>query len=181
MYAYVGMNFYMEIAKLRAARKLWARLMKEKFAPKNPKSLLLRTHCQTSGYSLTEQDPYNNIVRTTVEAMAAVFGGTQSLHTNSFDEALGMYTLLHHLFCILPITLVGLYMCIYVGLPTAFSSKIARNTQLVLQEETHITRVIDPWGGSYMMEALTEDLVREAYAIIQVPHARTIDYTLYCL
>ena len=87
------MNFYMEIAKLRAARKLWARLMKEKFAPKNPKSLLLRTHCQTSGYSLTEQDPYNNIVRTTVEAMAAVFGGTQSLHTNSFDEALGMQSI----------------------------------------------------------------------------------------
>ena len=161
-----GMNFYMEIAKLRAARKLWAQLMKEKFAPKNPKSLLLRTHCQTSGYSLTEQDPYNNIVRTTVEAMAAVFGGTQSLHTNSFDEALGMLILF---LLILPLVLFLLACLLTIlGLPTAFSSKIARNTQLVLQEETHITRVADPWGGSYMMEALTEDLVREAYAIIQV-------------
>jgi methylmalonyl-CoA mutase len=117
----IGMNFYMEIAKLRAARQIWAKLMKEKFEAKNPKSLLLRTHCQTSGYSLTEQDPYNNIVRTTVEAMAAVMGGTQSLHTNAFDEAL--------------------------GLPTEFSARVARNTQLILQEETAgMTGVIDPWG-----------------------------------
>jgi methylmalonyl-CoA mutase len=117
----IGMNFYMEIAKLRAARQIWAKLMKEKFNAKNPKSLLLRTHCQTSGYSLTEQDPYNNIVRTTVEAMAAVMGGTQSLHTNAFDEAL--------------------------GLPTEFSARVARNTQLILQEETAgMTGVIDPWG-----------------------------------
>lgn len=106
------MNFYMEIAKLRAARQVWAKIMKEKFHAKNPKSLLLRTHCQTSGYSLTEQDPYNNIVRTTVEGMAAVMGGTQSLHTNAFDEAL--------------------------GLPTEFSARIARNTQLILQEETQV-------------------------------------------
>ena len=124
------MNFYMEIAKLRAARQVWAKLMKEKFDAKSQKSLLLRTHCQTSGYSLTEQDPYNNIVRTTVEAMSAIMGGTQSLHTNAFDEAL--------------------------GLPTDFSARIARNTQLILQEETQITNVADPWGGSHMMEALTK-------------------------
>jgi methylmalonyl-CoA mutase len=136
----IGMNFYMEIAKLRAARRIWARIMKEKFAAKSPKSLLLRTHCQTSGYSLTEQDPYNNIIRTAVEAMAAVMGGTQSLHTNSFDEAL--------------------------GLPTEFSARIARNTQLILQEETHITDVADPWGGSYLMESLTEELTRSALQII---------------
>eukprot|EP00752_Nemacystus_decipiens_P007723 g6905.t1 len=136
----VGMSFYLEVAKLRAARVLWARLVKERFNPKNPKSLLLRTHCQTSGYSLTEQDPHNNIIRTTVEAMAAVMGGTQSLHTNSFDEAL--------------------------GLPTEFSARIARNTQLVLQEETRITQVADPWGGSYMMESLTEDMVQGAKEII---------------
>lgn len=114
--------------------------MKEKLGAKSGKSLLLRTHCQTSGYSLTEQDPYNNIVRTTVEAMAAVMGGTQSLHTNSFDEAM--------------------------GLPTEFSARIARNTQLIIQEETHITRVADPWGGSYMMESLTNELVDQAMAII---------------
>ena len=135
----IGMNFYMEVAKLRAARRLWAELMTE-LGAKNPKSLLLRTHCQTSGYSLTEQDPYNNVVRTAVEAMAAVMGGTQSLHTNSFDEAL--------------------------GLPTEFSARIARNTQLILQEETHITKVADPWGGSYMMESLTNDLAAAAKEVI---------------
>ena len=134
------MNFYMEVAKLRAARQLWAKLMKEKFNAKNPKSLLLRTHCQTSGYSLTEQDPYNNIVRTTIEAMASVMGGTQSLHTNAFDEAL--------------------------GLPTEFSARVARNTQLILQEETSITSVADPWGGSYMMESLTNELMNSAMKII---------------
>lgn len=136
----IGMNFYMEVAKLRAARTLWATLMKEKFAPQNPKSLLLRTHCQTSGYSLTEQDPYNNMIRTTVEAMAAVMGGTQSLHTNALDEAL--------------------------GLPTEFSARMARNTQLILQEETGIPRVADPWGGSYLMEALTQELVDGARTVI---------------
>jgi len=135
----IGMNFYMEIAKLRAARMLWAKLMAEMGA-KNPKSLLLRTHCQTSGYSLTAQDPYNNIVRTTIEAMSAVMGGTQSLHTNSYDEAL--------------------------GLPTDFSARIARNTQLILQEETHITKVADPWGGSHMMESLTTELADAAMEII---------------
>src|SRR5690606_10874148 len=117
----IGMNFYLEVAKLRAARLLWWRIMSE-FGPKNPRSMMLRTHCQTSGWSLTEQDPYNNIVRTTIEAMAAVFGGSQSLHTNSFDEA--------------------------IALPSDFSARIARNTQLILQEETHITNVIDPWAGS---------------------------------
>ncbi|OQR89666.1 methylmalonyl Coenzyme A mutase [Achlya hypogyna] len=137
----IGMNFYMEVAKLRAARKLWAILIEEKFKPKNPKSLLLRTHCQTSGYSLTEQDPYNNIIRTTVEAMAAVMGGTQSLHTNALDEAL--------------------------GLPTEFSARMARNTQLILQEETGIPKVADPWGGSYLMENLTQELVDSAMEIIQ--------------
>jgi methylmalonyl-CoA mutase len=136
----IGMNFYLEVAKLRAARLLWWRVMKE-FNPKNPKSLMLRTHCQTSGWSLTEQDPYNNVVRTTIEAMAAVFGGTQSLHTNSFDEA--------------------------IALPTEFSSRIARNTQLIIQEETHITNVIDPWAGSYMMEKLTQDMADKAWDIIQ--------------
>jgi methylmalonyl-CoA mutase len=135
----IGMNFYLEIAKMRAARLLWWRIMKE-FKAKKQKSLMLRTHCQTSGWSLTEQDPYNNIVRTTVEAMAAVFGGTQSLHTNSFDEA--------------------------IALPSAFSSRIARNTQLILQEETHITNVVDPWAGSYMMEKLTQDMADAAWAII---------------
>lgn len=136
----VGMNFYMEIAKFRAARKLWATLIKEKFNPKNPKSCMLRTHSQTSGWSLTEQDPYNNIMRTCIEAMAAVFGGTQSLHTNSFDEAL--------------------------ALPSKFSSRLARNTQLILQEETGITKVIDPWAGSFMMESLTQQVYDEAKRIV---------------
>ena len=136
----IGMNFYLEIAKLRAARLLWCRIMKG-FEAKNPKSLMLRTHCQTSGWSLTEQDPYNNVVRTTIEAMAAVFGGTQSLHTNSFDEA--------------------------IALPTEFSARIARNTQLIIQEETHITNVIDPWAGSYMMEKLTQDMADAAWTIIE--------------
>ena len=136
----IGMNFYLEIAKMRAARLLWCRIMKG-FGAKNPKSLMLRTHCQTSGWSLTEQDPYNNIVRTTIEAMAAVFGGTQSLHTNSFDEA--------------------------IALPTEFSARIARNTQLILQEETHITSVVDPWAGSYMMETLTQQMADQAWAIIE--------------
>ena len=135
----VGMNFYLEIAKMRAARLLWWRIMNE-FNPKNPKSLMLRTHCQTSGWSLAEQDPYNNVVRTTIEAMAAVFGGTQSLHTNSLDEA--------------------------IALPTEFSSRIARNTQLIIQEETHITHVIDPWAGSNMMEKLTQDIADEAWRSI---------------
>ena len=136
----VGMNFYLEIAKMRAARLLWCRIMKG-FGAKKDKSLMLRTHCQTSGWSLTEQDPYNNVVRTTIEAMAAVFGGTQSLHTNSFDEA--------------------------IALPTEFSSRIARNTQLIIQEETHITNVVDPWAGSYMMEKLTHDMADQAWALIE--------------
>jgi len=136
----IGMNFYLEIAKMRAARLLWCRIM-QGFGAQSPKSLMLRTHCQTSGWSLTEQDPYNNIVRTTVEAMAAVFGGTQSLHTNSFDEAM--------------------------ALPTDFSARIARNTQLILQEETHITRVVDPWAGSYLMEKLTQDMADAAWAILE--------------
>ena len=136
----IGMNFYMEIAKLRAARVLWATLMKEKFDPKNPKSTMLRTHCQTSGWSLTEQDPVNNVVRTAVEAMAATLGGTQSLHTNALDEA--------------------------VGLPTTFSARIARNTQLILQEEAGIPGIIDPMGGSYAIEALTDDLVAKARELI---------------
>jgi len=136
----IGMNFYLEVAKMRAARLLWCRIMKG-FGAKKPKSLMLRTHCQTSGWSLTEQDPYNNVVRTAIEAMAAVFGGTQSLHTNSFDEA--------------------------IALPTEFSSRIARNTQLIIQEETHITSVIDPWAGSYMMEKLTQDMADAAWAIIE--------------
>jgi methylmalonyl-CoA mutase len=136
----VGMNFYMEIAKLRAARLLWSEVVGE-FEPQSAKSRVLRTHCQTSGWSLTEQDPYNNIVRTTVEAMAAVFGGTQSLHTNAFDEAM--------------------------GLPTEFSARVARNTQVILQEETGITKVIDPWGGSYMMENLTHDIAERARELIR--------------
>lgn len=115
---------------MRAARKLWYNLVTQEFAPQNPKSALLRTHCQTSGYSLTEQDPWNNVVRTTIEAMSAVMGGTQSLHTNALDEA--------------------------VGLPTEFTARVARNTQLILQEETGICDVADPWGGSYMMESLTD-------------------------
>jgi len=137
----VGMNFYMEIAKMRAARRLWAHLITKNFQPKNPKSCLLRTHSQTSGWSLTEQDPYNNIIRTTIEGMAAVFGGTQSLHTNSFDEAL--------------------------GLPTKTSARIARNTQIIIQEETGIPKVIDPWGGSYMMENLTDDVYNAALKLIE--------------
>ena len=136
----IGMNFYLEVAKLRAARLLWWRIM-EGFNAKSPKSLMLRTHCQTSGWSLTEQDPYNNVVRTTIEAMAAVFGGTQSLHTNALDEA--------------------------IALPTEFSSRVARNTQLIIQEETHITNVVDPWAGSYMMEKLTQDIADAAWAIIE--------------
>jgi len=135
----IGMNFYLEVAKMRAARLLWWKIMKG-FGAKNPKSLMLRTHCQTSGWSLTEQDPYNNVVRTTIEAMAAVFGGTQSLHTNALDEA--------------------------IALPTEFSARIARNTQLIIQEETHITNVVDPWAGSYMMEKLTQDMADKAWSII---------------
>ncbi|MBV8487629.1 MAG: methylmalonyl-CoA mutase [Planctomycetaceae bacterium] len=136
----IGMNFYLEIAKLRAARLLWWRVM-QGFGPKKPKSMMLRTHSQTSGWSLTEQDPYNNIVRTTIEAMAAVFGGTQSLHTNSFDEA--------------------------IALPSDNSARIARNTQIIIQEETHICNVADPWGGSYLMEKLTQDLADKAWSIIE--------------
>jgi methylmalonyl-CoA mutase len=136
----IGMNFFMEVAKLRAARLLWSTLMAEKFAPRDDRSLMLRTHCQTSGVSLTARDPYNNIVRTTIEAMAAALGGTQSLHTNSFDEAL--------------------------ALPTEFSARIARNTQLVLQEETGITQVVDPLAGSYYVESLTDELVTEARKLI---------------
>ncbi len=135
----VGMNFFMEIAMLRAARFLWHKLMSQ-FNPTNPKSSMLRTHVQTSGWSLTAQDPYNNIIRTTLEALAAVLGGTQSLHTNSFDEA--------------------------IGLPTDFSARISRNTQLIIQEESHIPRVVDPLGGSYYIEALTAGIVREAERII---------------
>ena len=136
----IGMNFYLEVAKMRAARLLWWRIM-QAFGAKNPKSLMLRTHSQTSGWSLTEQDPYNNVVRTTIEALAAVFGGTQSLHTNALDEA--------------------------IALPSEFSARIARNTQLIIQEETHITNVVDPWAGSYMMERLTQDMLDKAWAIIQ--------------
>ena len=140
----IGMNFYLEVAKLRAARLLWWKIMDE-FKPKTAKSSMLRTHCQTSGWSLTEQDPYNNVVRTTIEAMAAVFGGTQSLHTNALDEA--------------------------IALPTEFSARIARNTQLIIQEETHITSVVDPWAGSYMMEKLTQDMADNAWAIIEEVNA----------
>jgi methylmalonyl-CoA mutase len=136
----IGMDFFMEVAKLRAARVLWHRVMSE-FEPKKPGSLMLRTHCQTSGVSLTEQDPYNNVVRTTIEAMAAVLGGTQSLHTNAFDEAL--------------------------GLPTDFSARIARNTQLILSDESGITRTVDPLGGSYYVESLTEALVDAAWELIE--------------
>jgi methylmalonyl-CoA mutase len=136
----IGMDFFMEVAKLRAARLLWSTLMAEKFAPRDSRSLMLRTHCQTSGVSLTARDPYNNIMRTTVEAMAAALGGTQSLHTNSFDEAL--------------------------ALPTEFSARIARNTQLVLQEETGITRVVDPLAGSWYVESLTAALAEKARSLI---------------
>jgi methylmalonyl-CoA mutase len=135
----IGMNFFMDIAMLRAARFLWHRLMTQ-FTPKDPRSSMLRTHCQTSGWSLTEQDPYNNIIRTTLEAMTAVLGGTQSLHTNSFDEA--------------------------IGLPTDFSARIARNTQIIIQEESQVCHVIDPLGGSYYIESLTASIVEEAQKII---------------
>jgi methylmalonyl-CoA mutase len=136
----IGMNHFLEIAKLRAGRLLWAKLIKQ-FDPQSPKSLALRTHCQTSGYSLTAQDPFNNVTRTTVEALAAALGGTQSLHTNALDEAL--------------------------ALPTDFSARIARNTQLYLQHETDITKVVDPWGGSYYVESLTADLANQAWALIE--------------
>ncbi|HJO95745.1 MAG TPA: methylmalonyl-CoA mutase [Victivallales bacterium] len=136
----IGMNFFMYIAMLRAARYLWHKEMQQ-FNPKNSKSLMLRTHCQTSGWSLTEQDPYNNIIRTTVECMAAVLGGTQSLHTNAFDEA--------------------------IGLPTDFSARIARNTQIIVQEESHICNVIDPMGGSYYIESLTNSIINEAEKLIK--------------
>ncbi len=136
----IGMNHFMEIAKMRAARMLWAKIVNQ-FNPTNPKSLALRTHCQTSGWSLTAQDPFNNVARTTIEAMAAVFGGTQSLHTNSLDEA--------------------------IALPTDFSAKIARDTQKYLQQETDITKVVDPWGGSYYVEYLTKEIAEKAWALIE--------------
>jgi methylmalonyl-CoA mutase len=136
----IGMNHFMEIAKMRAGRMIWAKMVRQ-FNPKNPKSMSLRTHCQTSGWSLTEQDPYNNIARTCIEALAAAFGGTQSLHTNALDEA--------------------------IALPTDFSARIARNTQIYLQEETGITKVIDPWGGSYYVEKLTDELVQKAWKHIE--------------
>ncbi|WP_420552549.1 methylmalonyl-CoA mutase [Tenacibaculum aiptasiae] len=136
----IGMNHFMEIAKMRAGRMLWAKLVKQ-FNPKNPKSLALRTHCQTSGWSLTEQDPFNNVARTTIEAMAAAFGGTQSLHTNALDEA--------------------------IALPTDFSARIARNTQIYLQQETNITKTVDPWAGSYHVEQLTEEIANKAWDLIK--------------
>jgi methylmalonyl-CoA mutase len=136
----IGMNYFMEIAKMRAGRLLWAKIVKQ-FAPKDPKSLALRAHCQTSGWSLTEQDPFNNVTRTAVEALAAVMGHTQSLHTNSLDEA--------------------------IALPTDFSARIARNTQLILQEETDITKVVDPWGGSFYVEYLTDQLAQKAWMLIE--------------
>ncbi|GGE28305.1 methylmalonyl-CoA mutase [Psychroflexus planctonicus] len=136
----IGMNHFMEIAKMRAARMLWAKLVKQ-FNPKNPKSLSLRTHCQTSGYSLTEQDPFNNVARTCIEAAAAAFGGTQSLHTNALDEA--------------------------IALPTDFSARIARNTQLYLQDETYITKTVDPWAGSYYVEKLTQEIAEKAWEHLQ--------------
>ena len=135
----IGMNHFMEIAKMRAARMLWAKIVKQ-FNPKNPKSLALRTHSQTSGWSLTEQDPFNNVGRTAIEAMAAALGHTQSLHTNALDEA--------------------------IALPTDFSARIARNTQIYIQEETNICRQIDPWAGSYYVEALTNDLAHKACTTI---------------
>jgi methylmalonyl-CoA mutase len=136
----IGMNFYLEVAKLRAARRIWAERMRAEFGPQEARSMMLRTHCQTSGASLTEQDPMNNVIRTTIEAMAAVFGGTQSLHTNGYDEA--------------------------VSLPTDAAARVARNTQLILQEETGIPAVVDPWGGSYFMESLTESVYRAANELI---------------
>ena len=137
----IGMNFYTEIAKMRAGRRMCVKLMKERYKPQNSNSLLLRAHCLTSGYYLTECQPSNNVVRTTVEAMAAVMGGTESLHTNPYDEA--------------------------VGLPTVQSFRVARNTQLILREETGMTDVADPWGGSYMMESLTENLYNRATDILR--------------
>lgn len=136
----IGMDHFMEIAKMRAARMLWAKIVKQ-FNPKNAKSLALRTHCQTSGWSLTEQDPFNNVARTAIEAMAAAFGGTQSLHTNALDEA--------------------------IALPTDFSARIARNTQIYLQEETYITKTVDPWAGGYYVEQLTEDIAKKAWELLQ--------------
>ncbi|MBE15103.1 MAG: methylmalonyl-CoA mutase [Cytophagaceae bacterium] len=136
----IGMNHFMEIAKMRAARMLWAKIVAQ-FEPKNPKSLALRTHCQTSGWSLTEQDPFNNVARTCIEAAAAAFGGTQSLHTNALDEA--------------------------IALPTDFSARIARNTQIYLQQETFITKTVDPWAGSYYVESLTDEIAQKAWSLIQ--------------
>nr|VFJ99311.1 MAG: methylmalonyl-CoA mutase N-terminal domain-containing protein [Candidatus Kentron sp. LFY] len=136
----IGMNYFMEVAKMRAARLLWAKIVNQ-FNPKNPKSLALRTHSQTSGWSLQEQDPYNNVARTVIEAMAAALGHTQSLHTNALDEA--------------------------IALPTDFSARIARNTQLYLQDETSICKVLDPWGGSYYVEALTNKLIERSWAHVQ--------------
>jgi methylmalonyl-CoA mutase len=136
----IGMNHFMEIAKMRAGRMLWAKLLKQ-FDPKDEKSLALRTHCQTSGWSLTEQDPFNNVARTTIEAAAAAFGGTQSLHTNALDEA--------------------------IALPTDFSARIARNTQIFLQEETKICKTVDPWAGSYYVETLTKEIADKAWALIE--------------
>jgi methylmalonyl-CoA mutase len=136
----IGMNHFMEIAKMRAARMLWAKMVKQ-FNPKNPKSMALRTHCQTSGWSLTEQDPFNNVTRTCIEALAAAMGHTQSLHTNALDEA--------------------------IALPTDFSARIARNTQIILQQETDICNVVDPWGGSYYIETLTNEIANKAWALIQ--------------
>ena len=136
----IGMNHFMEIAKMRAARMIWAKLVKQ-FNPKSDKSLALRTHCQTSGWSLTEQDPFNNVARTTIEGLAAAFGGTQSLHTNALDEA--------------------------IALPTDFSARIARNTQIYLQQETKITKTVDPWAGSFYVESLTNDIAEKAWELIQ--------------
>jgi len=136
----IGMNHFMEVAKLRAGRVLWSQIV-SKFEPTNPKSLALRTHCQTSGWSLTAQDPYNNVARTCVEAMAAVLGGTQSLHTNALDEA--------------------------IALPTDFSAKIARDTQKYIQEETDLTKTVDPWAGSHYVERLTNEIAQKAWKHIQ--------------
>ena len=136
----IGMNHFMEIAKMRAARLLWAKIVKQ-FNPKNPKSLALRTHSQTSGWSLTEQDPFNNVGRTCIEAMAAVLGHTQSLHTNALDEA--------------------------IALPTDFSARIARNTQIYIQQETEVTREVDPWAGSYYVESLTKEIAERAWELIE--------------
>lgn len=136
----IGMDLFMNVAMLRAARYLWSEAVSG-FGAQDPKSLALRTHCQTSGWSLTEQDPYNNVIRTTIEALAATLGGTQSLHTNAFDEAL--------------------------GLPTDFSARIARNTQIIIQEESELCRTVDPLAGSYYIESLTDQIVKQARAIIQ--------------